>query len=305
MSPPPRTRLAPPRVIAPIPLLLLLLLAGGAPAEARDRNTLWTVEGEHNTVYLLGSVHMLRAGDDGLPPAAEAAYEDAEQLVMEIDLDDATELGNVAGVLDSVQRLALLPAGQTLRRIMGEDYRDVAAHARDLGLDLALFDRFAPWFVGMTLLQLDLAQRGFRPELGIEQVLATRAAEDGKEIRGLETTEEQLAVLAGLPMEQQREFLLMTIEESATLDESVEALLTAWRRGDAGRLEDLLTAEYDRFPDLYRPLTEQRNRAWLDDLEDLLDDREDYLVVVGALHLVGRISVVDLLRRRGYRVEQQ
>lgn len=283
----------------------LALLCSAGTAAARDRGMLWTVQGERNTVYLLGSVHMLRAGDAGLPPAAESAYEDAERLVMELDLDEPSGLAGAMGLLDSVQRLALLPDGQSLRRVLGSDYAAVNEHARGLGLDLAPFDGFAPWFVGLTLLQLELAQRGFRPELGIEQALATRAAADGKDIIGLETAEEQLKVLAGLPMAQQREFLLMTIEESAALDASVEELLDAWRRGDAERLEALLTAEYERFPDLYRPLTEQRNRAWLDDLVALLDDRDDYLVVVGALHLVGRNSVVELLQRRGYAVRQR
>jgi hypothetical protein len=67
----------------------------------------------------------------------------------------------------------------------------------------------------------------------------------------------------------------------------------------------MLSDEFDDFPELYRPLTEDRNRAWVEQLDDLLDDRDDYLVVVGALHLVGRNSVVDLLRQRGYTVTRQ
>jgi uncharacterized protein YbaP (TraB family) len=82
-------------------------------------------------------------------------------------------------------------------------------------------------------------------------------------------------------------------------------LLSAWRTGDTDELETLLSSEFERFPELYKPLTEDRNRVWVDKLVDMLDDDDDYLVVVGALHLVGRNSVVDLLRARGYDVEQQ
>ena len=79
--------------------------------------------------------------------------------------------------------------------------------------------------------------------------------------------------------------------------EKTEALFFAWA-------DCWLSEEFAAFPELYRPLTEDRNRAWVVQLVDLLDDRDDYLVVVGALHLVGRNSVVDLLRQRGYSVTQ-
>ena len=89
------------------------------------------------------------------------------------------------------------------------------------------------------------------------------------------------------------------------MDEELESMLTAWRTGDTDKLEALLTAEFDKFPELYKPLTEDRNRAWMGKLVDLLDEDDDYLVVVGALHLVGHNSVVDLLRERGDEVRQQ
>ena len=79
----------------------------------------------------------------------------------------------------------------------------------------------------------------------------------------------------------------------------------AWRSGDTAALARLMTGEYEDFPDLYRRLTVDRNRAWVGRLAALLNDRDDYLVVVGALHLVGPESVVDLLRQRGYQVTQQ
>jgi uncharacterized protein YbaP (TraB family) len=280
------------------------LLGFAVPADARDRHTLWTVEGEHNTVYLLGSIHVLRAGDEGLPAAAEDAYDDAEQLVMEIDLDDVAA-GDPAALLGAMQRMALLPEGDSLREVLGADYDTINERARGAGLDLALLDRFAPWFVAVTLLQLELAKRGFSPELGVEQLLATRAVADGKPIQGLETAEQQFAVLAGLPMPMQKRFLVMTLEDAAGLDAEIDELMQAWREGDSDALARLLSEEFDEFPELYKPLTEDRNRAWLGQLVELLDDRDDYLVVVGALHLVGRNSVVDLLRQRGYEVRQR
>jgi uncharacterized protein YbaP (TraB family) len=288
----------------PLTVLCLAALAAPAAAVARDKNVLWSVQGQHNTVYLLGSVHVLRPQDGGLPTAAERAYEDAEQLVMEIDLDEPRETDPMT-LLAEMQRLAVLPAGQSLRSVLGPEYDDVNARARAAGLDLALVDQFAPWFVATTILQLELAKRGFSPEFGIEQILAKRAADDDKPIRGLETSAEQFALIAEMPLPLQKRFLLMTLEETDQIDAQVGELVQAWRKGDVARLAELLSGEFEEFPDLYRRLTVDRNRAWIGPLVDLLDDRDDYLVVVGALHLVGDDSVIELLEERGFEAVQQ
>jgi uncharacterized protein YbaP (TraB family) len=270
---------------------------------AAESSVVWSVRGEHNTVYLFGSIHVLRSGDVGLPRAAEQAYDDAEQLVMEIDMDDPA-VSDPAAIAAQMQRHAQLPAGQSLQSVLGPDYPAVAARLRAAGLEPALVDGFTPWFVGMMVLQLEIARRGFDPAHGIEQQVTRRAAADRKPILGLETPADQFAVLAGLSLPGQKRFLLMTLEESAQADAELEQLLNAWRSGDTVTLAQVLSDEFEAFPELYRPLTEDRNRAWVEQLDELLDDRDDYLVVVGALHLVGRNSVVDLLRQRGYRVIQ-
>jgi hypothetical protein len=285
-------------------LLALSVALAPAPALARGKHILWAVQGKQNTVYLLGSVHVLRAGDAALSDVAERAYEDSERLVMEIDLDDPGQTDPMA-MLEVMQRLALLPEGQSLRGVLGSDYESLNRRAQQAGLDLALLDRFAPWMVATTLLQLELAKRGFSPEFGIEHVLARRAAGDEKPVQGLETTAQQLELLAGMPMPMQKRFLVMTLDESANLDREIGELVEAWTEGDTATLAGLLSDEFDEFPDLYRRLTVDRNRAWVGRLADLLDDRDDYLVVVGALHLVGENSVVDLLEQRGYEVVQQ
>ena len=279
------------------------LAFASAPGDTAERSVVWSVRGEHNTVYLFGSIHVLRPGDVGLPRAAQAAYDDAEQLVMELDMDDPAVADPVA-MAAQMQHYARLPAGQSLESVLGSDYAAVATHLQDAGLDLALFDGSAPWFVGMLILRLEVAKRGFDPAHGIEQQVTDRAVADRKPIAGLETPADQFAVLAGLTLPEQKRFLLMTLEETESTDARLDELLTAWRTGDTATLARVLSEEFDEFPELYRPLTEDRNRAWAERLAGLLDDRDDYLVVVGALHLVGRNSVVDLLRQRGYTVTQ-
>jgi hypothetical protein len=283
--------------------VLVVALLAPVMATADGRHVLWTVDGKSNTVYLLGSLHVLRPKDGPLPAAADAAYADAEQLIMEIDMDDA--LADPATVVQAMQVEAMLPEEQSLREVLGADYTRVSEQARAAGFDLSLLDRFAPWFVAVTLMQLELEKRGFTAELGVEQTLTRRAVADHKPISGLETAEQQFQTFSRLSLPQQKRMLLMTLDETAQLDTEIDKLLAAWRSGDIESLTKTLSEEYDRFPELYGPLTENRNRAWVTQLVDLLDDDDDYLVVVGALHLVGRNSVIDLLEQRGYDVVQQ
>ena len=283
-------------------LLLVALLGLPAGAQARDRHLLWAVEGEHNTVWLLGSVHVLRAGDATLPTAAEEAFDDAEQIVMEVDLDGAD--ADPLALATAMQSQALLPEGQTLRSVLGSDYAAMNAQARQSGIDLASLDPFAPWLVAMAVLDQEMARRGYLPEHGVEQTLARRAARQGKPIEGLETAAEQFAMLASMPLPTQKRFLQMTLDESTELDQELADMLAAWRTGNTAALAAMLEEESQTFPDLYRRLTIERNRAWVQQIDRMLGSRDDYLVVVGAMHLVGPESVVDLLRRRGHRVTQ-
>lgn len=281
-------------------LHVLALSAGPASAAEPQHHSLWSLKGKSNTVYLLGSVHFLNAAEQ-LPAALEDAYRDAEVLLMEIDMDDL----DPAEAQRVTMELGMQPAGQSLQQQLGQPtYTKLAARAKEVGVDPALLNRFKPWFAGMTLMQLQLMKMGLQANSGVEQRFTTRATADKKPIHGLETLREQLSMLAGLPEKQQREFLLYSIEDADRVEAEIDDLLSAWRRGDTKALSQLLAEGFDRYPDLYRPLTTDRNRRWLSQVEGLLNDRDDYLVIVGTLHLVGKNSLIDLLEGKGHRVLQ-
>jgi uncharacterized protein len=282
----------------------LLVGAIGLPPPAHGdvtRCPLWTVAGTHNRIYLLGSVHLLRPDTIEWSQAIEAAYADAEALVFEIDLDDI----DAADVAREVAAQGMLPPDQTLADVLDpQTHAGLEAFARQLGIDPARLEGFRPWFATLMLTQAQLAQLGFRQADGVEERFLKRAQTDRKEVLGLETMAQGLASIAALPMNRQRDFVAYTVAEAAELPAEIDAMLDAWRKGDAETLAGLLARGFDEFPDLYGPLTVDRNRRWVRVLEDHLDDDRDYLVVVGALHLVGEDSVVDLLRKQGYPVER-
>ena len=283
-------------------LLFLQLLCPLARAESSvpAHHALWSLKGKTNTLNLLGSVHFLRPTDE-LPAVVTEAYRESEKLVMELDMDDLDPLDAQQTTLS----LGLLPEGRTLESEIGiAAYRKVSAEAQKLGLDPSMLNRFRPWLAGITLVQLQLMKQGLDSQSGVEQRLLGWAKRDGKEITGLETLQEQLGFLAGLPGEQQRQFLLYSVEDAEHASQEVEALISAWRTGDTRTLERILTEGFDKYPDLYRPLTIERNERWLTQIEQLLDDDDDYLIVVGTLHLIGKGSLIELLQRKGHRVTQ-
>jgi uncharacterized protein YbaP (TraB family) len=285
---------------------LLLVLAcslqpaASNPAAPAEHHTLWSLKGKTNVVYLLGSVHFLKPAEQ-LPPVVDAAYREAEAIVMEIDMDDLDTEAMRATMLD----LGTLPADRTLEQELGAaTYARVRERAEGLGLEPLLLNRLRPWLAAMRLSQLQLMKMGLNPESGVEQRLTTQAVRDRKPITGLETVDQQLGMLATLPDRQQREFLMYSVEEADHATQEIDELIAAWRSGDTQGLARVLAEDFERYPDLYRPLMVDRNRRWIASIEALLDEKEDYLVVVGALHLVGRDSVIDLLEREGHRVTQ-
>jgi hypothetical protein len=293
------------RAQARVALLSCAAMAIGSAALAADdtpagRHMLWSLEGKTNKVYLLGSIHLLKPSET-LPVAMDAAYAAAEALVMEIDMDDL----DPAKMQQDVAELAMQPPGQSLQQQLGpEAYEQFKSKLQPLSIDPALLEPLRPWFAAITLVQVQMMKLGFDPNSGVEMRFVRRAAEDHKPIRGLETMREQLEIMARLPDKLQREFLLYSVDDVERMTTELDAMMRAWRRGEAAALAKLLQESFDEYPDLYRPLTVERNRKWVPQLEQLLDDKEDYLVVVGALHLVGTDSVIDLLERKGYRIEQ-
>jgi uncharacterized protein YbaP (TraB family) len=288
------------RVVAAAALALLLIGTASVRADGIPQ-ILWRVEGAGNTVYLLGSVHLLHTSDSALPEAAMTAYADAEKIVEEIDLAAAA----AEMMAPSTSSPQFLPEGQTLAAALGPELNaELQTAARTLGLDTDFMSRYQPWFVATTIEQLRMQREGYNAMQGVDIQIAMLALRDGKTVQGLETLHEQLSLFGNLPMEEQREMLRSTLRETGT-KEKVADITQSWRRGDLARLETLLREGAEESPALFKTLTTDRNLRWLPQIEVMLKDKEnDYLVVAGALHMVGENGLVELLKKKGYRIER-
>jgi uncharacterized protein YbaP (TraB family) len=277
-------------------LLIVLLLSSQALAEQLP---VWEIAGTSNRVMLMGSIHFLRASDYPLPAGMNAAYEHADQLYMEIDMDALDPLAS-QGVL-----MSMGTSDRPLSESLSADaYAEASRRATDLGVPLTLFEQFEPWFAALSITQLRMMQLGFDPSWGVETQFMSKARTDSKTISGLETLEQQLGFLDQLDASTQEQFLLQSLEDAEKIEQQVDSIVSAWRSGDAVALEALMLEDLNTAPQLADALLVQRNRNWISQIIRLLDQPDNYLVIVGAMHLVGPDSVVAMLEDRGLDVIQ-
>lgn len=268
---------------------LLSVSAWGNPAA-------WHVSGENSELWLLGSIHYLREQDYPLPPPIDELYQKADTLVMELDLDDLDLLAAQA----SFMAAGVLPDSRTLRTVLAPAvYELTESRAADLGLPLMLLEHLEPWLVALTLMDLGMSRLGYEASHGLEQYLLRRSLADGKEILGLESLGDQIGIFDSLSWAEQEALLLHTLTDLQAPEAAMAALLKAWRDGNLDELATELSANFEEFPKLQTALVGARNRRWAVKLEELLQGNGRYLVVVGALHLVGEDSVIELLSARG------
>jgi uncharacterized protein len=277
---------------------VLLLAFGTQAAHARGETSVWSVKGERNTVYLAGSVHALPKDDAGFPEQLERAYVAADVIMLEVDLEDMNPLDAVKFITSN----GTLPADQSLADVVGADrYPRVSKLAASLEIPETLITKLEPWAAALVLTQVALAKTGFDPNLGIDMQITERAKADGKPVEGLETVIDQLSVFDARTFEEQTRFLLDSADDAPQLNDDLQKLIAAWRAGDLRALEQEFLKERAKSPQLYDALLGVRNRLWLPKIEALLKEERDYLVVVGALHYVGRDGLLALLKQGGHK----
>jgi uncharacterized protein YbaP (TraB family) len=282
--------------------ILAVLLCRVAAADPGDHPvSLWQIDGAHNRVYLLGSIHLLRKEDYPISQAIYDAYRDATILYMELDMDDTDPLADQM----LANELGLINDGGSLAKLLGPaTYARAESLAAAAQIPLHLLDNAEPWYAAIQVELIMLLRIGFNPVYGIESHLAAMAETDGKEIRGLETVRQQLEFLDNLSPRAQRDLFMQTLAEVTELAASMDALIDAWHKGNSRFLEDSLLTDIQDFAELHQTIVVERNNAWSQQIAEVLTHEENYLIIVGALHLVGASGVPELLRKDGYRVTQ-
>ncbi|MEG3123676.1 TraB/GumN family protein [Sphingomonas sp. GB1N7] len=284
----------------PLAALALLLAAPAvaqtaapAPAVTQADPALWVVKDADTTIYLFGTIHVLKPGIAWFDDAVKTAFDSSQQLVLEMVAPETPVMQAL------VMKLGTSPAGPTLtERLPAKDRPAYTKAVTGLGLPAAAFDRFQPWLAATNLTLLPILKMGYDPANGPETVLTAAAKSAGKPVIGLETAEQQLGYFAKLPENVQVKFLTSTVRDLPKIGPKLNEMVADWSHGQPKALADSMNGDMKDTPEVAKVLLLDRNKRWADWIKDRLDQPGVVFVAVGAGHLAGKGSVLDELKAR-------
>ncbi len=278
--------------------LLIFLFCGFITVKAQS--PVYKIDGNGNTIYIGGSIHLLREQDYPLPKAFDDAYENAEILVFETDINEANNPAAVQKIMNAM----MYQDDRTLKSELNEDvYHKLDSVCKIYGINLSQLDKVTPVLVSQLLSMQVLAKMGVTSN-GVDMHFNNKAIEDKKQILQLESIDDQLSFLKSMGDGKENELILYTIEDLEKNTELFKQMLESWRRGEEDlimELNDELKLEY---PDVYKSILSGRNENWIPILESFFETPETEFVIFGAAHLYGPDGVLELLKDKGYKVQQ-
>jgi len=273
-----------------------------APVELVANPAVWRTGDADTTIYLFGTVHILPPELEWRTPKIDSALSGSKAVYFETDLDPAPN-----DIMPVLQKLGMYPPSERLSDKLSEaDRAALQKAAGELGLPAFQLDAMKPWLAGITIAEAMVTKAGYDVNSGVERKLAPTAIAAGKEIRKLETVEQQLLAFADVPEKAQLRFLMDGVrqmnEEPAILGEMVKA----WAAGDTARLEHIMIEEdFQEMPEIYDAILVKRNSDWARKIDRLVKGEPGtFFIAVGAAHLVGKDSVIEKLKPFGLAAER-
>ena len=264
-----------------------------------DEPALWVVRDADSTIYLFGTVHLLRDTTKWRTPKVEQAMAESQELWLEF-ADIGDEKASAAAMQKLVPQYGLDPARPLTSKLPPEDQERLKSIATRFGMQLAAFEPMRPWLAGLTLTVLAVQKAGYSTGASADLLVAGAFRDAGKPVKGFETIEEQLSFFAALPPEIELQFLQSTLRDVDRGVALMDDLSAAWSRGDMETFDRLFAAEMRaQNPQLYRVLVVNRNEAWAKAIQERLKGSGVSFVAVGAGHLSGPDSVQARLAARG------
>lgn len=278
-------------LVAPLPV----------PAHADEARgpALWAVTDEDSTIYLFGTVHLLRPETRWRTPRIEAALAESSELWLELaDVDDQT------AAVPLIHRYGMNFEGPALSSLLtGDENAQLAAAAAAIGVPAAAFEVMRPWLAGVQLTMAAAVKAGYDPASGVDTRLKAAAEEAGLPVRGLETMEQQFRFFHDLSEEAQLGFLRQSLATWEDATEILDGMVGVWAAGDMAAFDRLVVEQMrEQWGALYDVLLVRRNADWADQIEAMLEGEGVVFVAVGAAHLAGDDSVQAMLRARGVTV---
>lgn len=288
------------------------------------RHFFWKVSDENSSVWILGSIHFADSSFYPLDSVIETAFVGAEELAVEINLSDDSTSNEVAS---QMAREGLLPKGVTLNSVLPRPlWNSLDSLCASWNFPVMALMRLRPWFAATTLSAVAIQRSGIQAEYGIDAVLMERASVEGKTIVGLETADDQVGALSGAGTENADSdsagiyYLKTTLREIAGLDSMVAQMMRAWKTGNDSLLQAVMDGEFcgdgvncekdsesekKMKDELEQRIYTRRNEKMAESIADFLAEDRNAFVVVGAAHLVlDEDNIIELLRRKGLKVQR-
>lgn len=272
----------------------------GLAVGAHAAPAMWVASDADTRIWLFGSVHLLPKGTEWRSPAFEEALGKASFVYFEASLDTAAQ----EQLSQNTFRLGLVPSGTRLLDSLDADEKAVVVRAAKLaGVPLSGLDIWKPWMAANLLTMKFATRRGYDFYSGVDMTLQGEVPPEQQ--RFFEAADDQLGMLAGMPADQQVGLLVATARDLEANPDTLDAMVDAWARGDLDDLQATVASSVELAdPNWSDTLLYQRNVKWVQDLKALMEEPGDFLVVVGAAHLIGEGSVPDLLKSQGIKVER-
>lgn len=263
---------------------------------ARRTSLLWKISGKDLKApsYLLGTIHLICPEKFLWTPAMQKAFAATQKVAFEMDIDDPTVMMTVGAGM-------MLPDSLALEDYFSpKDYRRLEKYARDtLNIPSVTLSRLQPFAI------LSMAMMAVSPcpgePVSYEQKISRWATEQHKEILGLESAKEQLAVMEDMNKDTTANQVIQLLNHPQKPKEQYKTLLSAFLKQNLDSLYRLILTAPDMNADL-NTLLYQRNQKWIPEIEQMIQQQATF-IAVGAGHLAGPEGVIALLKQEGYTVE--
>ena len=290
------------RAVAALGLSLALI---SAPAEAKAphsaRPALWAVADADTTIYLFGTIHLLPQNYQWRTTKFDQAVTGSQELVVETIVDEKNPQALMAALAGLAFSKGLPPIDQ---RVPPEKRAALEAAIQKSGIPRPVFDQLETWAAAFMLLGNQFKEMGLKGEEGVETVLRSAFTTQGKKIGELESNVQQLGFFDTLPESAQRALLEGSIEQTDAFNEDFDAMLKSWSRGDVAGIARSFDRDLASSPILAQALIKQRNANWSKWIEQRMAQPGAVMIAVGAGHLAGKDSVIELLEKDGFRVKR-
>lgn len=261
----------------------------------------WEVSKGDNKLHIGGTFHLLSKNDYPLPKEYELAYSQSQKLIFETDFDAFRSPEFAQQMMSTF----LYANGNTVESALKPaTVKRLKSHLTSRNQVWEEMKYFKPALLMTVITVSELQAIGFN-KAGVDEFYFERAGKDTKPRGWLESVEQQMLFLKEMGAGNPDDLINYTLEDLQDLSQSMDKLRASWRSGDMNEMAALAIDEMQSgYPDIYQTLLVSRNKNWVPQIETMLTTPETELVLVGALHLAGKDSVLTMLKAKGYTVKK-